>query len=233
MTPCISEPDFLANLTALRERIHEACSQSRRDPGEVELLPVTKTHPAEAAWLAHRAGLPAVGENRVQEAEGKKPTGPEGLRWELIGHLQSNKSRQAAALFDRIQSVDSAKLLRRLNEAAAELGKALPVLLQFNTGNDPGKFGADAAEADSLLETALACPHLCLDGLMTIGPLEGGRDAARRAFADLRALRDRLQDTFGHPLPVLSMGMSGDLEEAIAEGSTLIRVGSALFGARA
>ncbi len=233
MDSCISEYDFRANLSALKDRMADACDRSGRDPDSVILLPVTKTHPAEAAWLAHRAGLSAVGENRVQEAEGKIPAGPESLRWELIGHLQSNKTRQAAALFHRIQSVDSAKLLRRLNDAATELGKRLPVLLQFNTGGDPGKFGAEAAEADALLETALACPALQLDGLMTIAPLEGGREAARRAFAALRELRDRLQASGGVPLPVLSMGMSGDLEEAIAEGSTLIRVGSALYGQRA
>jgi pyridoxal phosphate enzyme (YggS family) len=154
------------------------------------------------------------------------------LRWELIGHLQSNKARLAATHFDRIQSVDSEKLLNALNRAAGELGKQLPVLLQINAGNDPAKFGVDPAEAPRLLEFALTLPHLRVDGLMTIAPLSENAEVAQRTFANLREIRDTLATRFGISLHELSMGMSGDLDAAIAQGSTIVRVGSALYGPR-
>ncbi|MBC8009981.1 MAG: YggS family pyridoxal phosphate-dependent enzyme, partial [Burkholderiales bacterium] len=200
------------------------------------LLAVTKTHPADAAVYAARRGLAAVGENRVQEAVEKRPLAPPALRWELIGHLQSNKARLAAETFDRIQSVDTEKLARRLDAAAGELGRPLGVLLQVNAGRDPAKFGCELEDAPRLLETALACAHLRVDGLMTIAPL-GATEAetaehAARTFANLRALRDDLAARLGVALPELSMGMSGDLEAAVAAGSTCVRVGTALYGAR-
>jgi hypothetical protein len=196
------------------------------------LLPVTKTHPAAAAEYAARYGLAAVGENRVQEAVDKQAQLATKVRWELIGHLQSNKSKLAAAHFDRVQSVDSEKLLNQLDRAAGELGKVLPVLLQINAGNDPAKFGAEPADAARLLEVALARPHLRVDGLMTIAPLLDDPAVARHTFANLRVIRDDLAARFGAPLTELSMGMSGDLDAAIAEGSTMVRVGSALYGSR-
>lgn len=232
MSPSISETDFQANLHLLRERIESACQKCNREPSSITLLPVTKTHPVEITAMAWRAGLKAVGENRLQEAQEKRKEAPPELRWELIGHLQSNKTRQALETFDRIQSVDSVKLLRRLNQAADDSGKTLPILLQINTARDSAKFGAAPEDAIALFEQALGCEHLRVDGLMTIAPLEGGREAARRAFAALRELRDTLCQSSEHSLSVLSMGMTGDLEEAIMEGSTLIRVGSALFGTR-
>jgi hypothetical protein len=195
-------------------------------------LPVTKTNPAAAAEYVSRYGLAAVGENRVQEAIEKRALVPGPLRWELIGHLQSNKARLAATHFDRIQSVDSEKLLTALDRAAAELGKKLPVLLQINAGNDPAKFGAEPAAAPGLLEFALRRPHLQVDGLMTIAPLSPDPAVAQRTFANLRLIRDGLRARFGVPLRELSMGMTGDLEAAVAEGSTLLRIGSALFGPR-
>ena len=138
----------------------------------------------------------------------------------------------AAGHFDRVQSVDSEKLLELLDRAAAGLGRVLPVLLEINAGADPDKFGATPAAAPRLLETALAKKNLRVDGLMTIAPLSDDPAVARRAFAALRALRDQLAPKFSARLPVLSMGMSGDLAAAIAEGSTLVRIGTALFGAR-
>ena len=223
---------FSERARLLRERVAEACAASGRPADAVGILPVTKTHPVDAARCAYAEGFPAVGENRVQEALGKIPDGPAGLRWELIGHLQSNKAKAAAEHFDRVQSVDSEKLLHRLDDAAAQLGKCLPVLLEVNTGGDPNKFGFTTAAAPAALEAALRCNHLRVEGLMTIAPLVENPDAARRAFEGLRELRDRLTGQFGASLPELSMGMSGDLEAAIAAGSTLIRVGSALFGPR-
>jgi pyridoxal phosphate enzyme (YggS family) len=223
---------FRTRADALLARIAEQCRAAGRNPQEVTLLPVTKTHPAAAAEYAARYGLAAVGENRVQEAVDKQAQTTAAVRWELIGHLQSNKAKLAVTHFGRIQSVDSEKLLNVLDRAAGELGRKLPVLLQVNAGNDPAKFGAEPADAPRLLDLALAKPHLQVDGLMTIAPLSDDPAVARRTFANLRAIRDQLAGRTGAPLRELSMGMSGDLDAAIAEGSTLVRVGSALYGAR-
>ena len=225
---------FRQRTDALLARLAGLCQAAGRDPRSVALLPVTKTHPAAAAEYAARYGLAAVGENRVQEAVDKQAQLAAGIRvrWELIGHLQSNKAKLAASHFDRVQSVDSGKLLDHLNRAAAGLGRKLPILLQINAGNDPAKFGAEPADAPRLLEAALACTHLQVDGLMTIAPLSGDPAVARRTFANLREIRDNLAARAGQPLRELSMGMSGDLEAAVAEGSTLVRVGTVLYGAR-
>jgi pyridoxal phosphate enzyme (YggS family) len=232
----ISFNEFTLRADKIRAEIANACATAGRNPGEVELLAVTKTHPAQAVDYAARYGLRAVGENRVQEAVEKKPQASATIAWELIGHLQSNKARLAVQLFDRVQSVDSEKLLLHLDRAAAELGRTLPVLLQINAGDDPAKFGADRAAAPRLVECALAKTHLRVDGLMTIAPL-GATPAetaahAARTFATLRTLRDDLAARLGVPLRELSMGMSGDLAAAVAAGSTIVRVGTALFGAR-
>lgn len=223
---------FRLRADTLLARIAEQCRAAGRNPQEVTLLPVTKTHPAAAAEYAARYGLAAVGENRVQEAVDKQAQTTAAVRWELIGHLQSNKAKLAVTHFGRIQSVDSEKLLNVLDRAAGELGRKLPVLLQVNAGNDPAKFGAEPADAPRLLDLALAKPHLQIDGLMTIAPLSDDPAVARRTFANLRIIRDQLAARTGAPLRELSMGMSGDLDAAIAEGSTLVRVGSALYGAR-
>ena len=223
---------FRMRADTLLARIAEQCRAAGRNPQEVTLLPVTKTHPAAAAEYAARYGLAAVGENRVQEAIDKQTQTTAPVRWELIGHLQSNKAKLAVTHFGRIQSVDSEKLLNVLDRAAGELGRKLPVLLQVNAGNDPAKFGAEPADAPRLLDLALAKPHLQVDGLMTIAPLSDDPAVARRTFANLRAIRDQLATRTGAPLRELSMGMSGDLDAAIAEGSTLVRVGSALYGPR-
>jgi hypothetical protein len=229
--------DFPARLAGVRARLAAAARAAGRDPASVEILAVTKGHPPAAAEAAAKGGLRAVGENRVQEGVAKRAAcvAP-GLAWELIGHLQSNKAALAAAHFDRIQSVDGEKLLRQLDRAVGELGKVLPVLLQVNAGADPAKFGADPADAPRLLELALSLAHLRVEGLMTVAPLgatpgETSTHAAR-TFGNLRELRDRLAGQFQVPLRELSMGMSGDLEAAIAAGSTLVRVGTALFGDR-
>ena len=237
---------FLARLAEVNARLAGACAAAGRATESVRLLPVTKTHPADAAVFAGRAGLAAVGENRVQEAAAKRPAAEAALtsegggatapRWELIGHLQSNKARLAAETFDRIQSVDTDKLVRHLDRAAGELGPPLAVLLQINAGRDPAKFGCELEDAPRLLEAALAATNLRVEGLMTIAPL-GATDVetsehARRTFAALRELRDTLAARFGTPLPELSMGMSADLELAVAAGSTCVRVGTALYGSR-
>jgi pyridoxal phosphate enzyme (YggS family) len=223
---------FKSRADALGAQIAAACVRAGRDPSTVELLAVTKTHPAAAADYAARYGLRAVGENRVQEAVDKQPHCTAKVRWELIGHLQSNKSKLAAAHFDRVQSVDSEKLLNHLDAASSALGKVLPVLLQINAGRDPAKFGAELEDAPRLLEHALAKKNLRIDGLMTIAPLSDDPAVAERTFATLRELRDTLATQFNVPLRELSMGMSGDLEPAIHAGSTQVRIGSALYGTR-
>jgi PLP dependent protein len=225
--------DFLFRLDRLRAEVASACAACDRDPAAVAILPVTKGHPVEAVGYVARAGLPAVGENRVQEAGEKMAAGTAlPVRWELIGHLQSNKARLAAGLFHRIQSVDSTRLLERLDRAAAEAGRRLAILLEINAGRDPAKFGCSLEEAPALLESALIRPHLAVEGLMTIAPLSDDPDVARRAFENLRGLRDELAGRFGIGLPELSMGMSDDWAVAVAAGSTQIRIGTALFGAR-
>lgn len=223
---------FLINLAAVRAAIAAACAEIGRDPAGISILPVTKNQPAEAAAYALRAGLTAVGENRVQEARDKKAASVPGLRWELIGHLQSNKVRHAAAVFDRVQSVDSARLLDLLEAAAAQQGRVLPVLLQVNAGHDPAKFGCDLEQAPALVAHALSLPHLELEGLMTVAPLAADLAVARRTFETLRECRDSLAASLRVALPELSMGMTADLREAVLAGSTQVRIGTALFGAR-
>ena len=228
----ISFDEFNRRLHALKTSVAEICVRCGRDPASVEILPVTKTHPAVAAEYASRAGLQGVAENRVQEAVMKKPAVSAKLRWELIGHLQSNKAKIAAEFFERIQSVDSEKLIQLLDRAAAEKQKQLAILLQINAGKDPAKFGADLTDAAHLLEVALARPNLRVEGMMTIAPLSDDPSVAKRTFETLRQLRDDLGARFRVGLQVLSMGMSGDYEAAIVAGSTQIRVGTSLFGAR-
>ena len=228
----VTYDQFTGRCEAVLARIRQACQACGRNPATVRLLPVTKTHPVEAALYAARFGLPAVGENRVQDALQKRPQGPAGLRWELIGHLQSNKAKQALQAFDVIQSVDSAELAARLGRIAGELGLVREALIQVNAGDDPAKFGCDLAEAPAVLEAALAHPALKVTGLMAIAPLSDDPAVATRTFDALRRCRDELAARFAVPLPELSMGMSGDLELAVAAGSTCVRVGSALYGER-
>lgn len=226
--------EFEEKLSRVRERMAAGCDRGGRVLEEVELMAVTKTLPVEAAEYAARAGLKHVGENRVQELVQKRPLCGASLSWELIGPLQSNKARVAVEVADRIQTLDREKIIRVVDRVCGELGRdRLPVLLQVNTAADPAKHGCEASEAGRLAELIVGSRHLRLDGLMTIGELTNEESRVRRTFVRLRELRDRLRLELGEPLPVLSMGMTGDIEWAIEEGSTLIRVGSALFGERA
>lgn len=224
--------NFEQNLSQVKARINAACASSGRSESSVSLLPVTKNHPVDAVEYAARCGLRSVGENRVQEADDKRGSYEGSVRWELIGHLQSNKAQLAVSIFDRIQSIDSIKLLRRIDRYAGEQGKRMPILLQCNAGEDPNKYGFKLNEAEAVLEEAMEAGNLEVEGLMTIAPLDDDPDVAKVAFERLRGLRDRLSEQFGLPLTELSMGMTGDLESAIAAGSTQIRVGTALYGVR-
>ena len=227
-----SPENLPARLERVRERVHAVAEETGRDPDLVRILPVTKSLPHTAVQAAVAADLNAVGENRVQEAVGKMKEVNVPVSWELIGHLQSNKIRLATENFDRIQSVDKAKCLEQINRHAADAGRTMPVLLQINAGKDPAKFGATLEEAPGLLERALACANLRVDGLMTIAPLSSNPTVARSAFASLCSCRDSLEEQFESKLPELSMGMTGDFEDAVREGSTLLRLGTVLFGPR-
>jgi PLP dependent protein len=212
------------------ERVRAAELRAGRAEGSVTLCAVSKTFPAEAIAEAAAAGITEVGENRVQEAEGKRPAaeglGAVGLRWHLIGHLQSNKARKAVETFEVIQTVDSVALVERLDRIAGEAGRAPDVYLQVDLGHEPTKTGAVEADLAAIVERARAADHLDLAGLMTIPPFFEDPEAARPYFRRLRAIADR------YGLARLSMGMSHDFEVAIEEGATLVRVGTAIFGHR-
>jgi PLP dependent protein len=211
-------------LTAVRERIARAAERAKRDPADILLLAVTKVFPAEVIREAYDLGLRDFGENYVQEFEDKAPvvSDLEGARYHLIGHLQSNKSKKAAELFHTIQTVDSVKLARRLDEA----GKPLDIMLEVKLSHEDAKSGVAADGLPDLLAGVLSCGNLTLRGLMTMPPWSDDPEAARPIFRQLRELADV------HGLAGLSMGMSHDLETAIEEGSTCVRVGTALFGKR-
>jgi len=222
-----------ANIERVRERIAAAAARAGRKPQEITLVAISKTFPAEAIRDAFLAGIHHFGENRVQEWEDKAPSlGSVDAIWHLVGHLQSNKARRAAALFDTIDSVDSFPLARKLDAAAAELAKTLPVLIEVKLDPEPGKSGADEASVVSLTESVLTLPNLDLRGLMTIPPLLDDPEQMRPYFQKLRALRDAASHHLGRPLAELSMGMTHDFEVAIEEGATQVRLGTAIFGSR-
>jgi PLP dependent protein len=223
-----------ANLDGIRERMARAASRCGRRVEEIELVAVSKTFPAEAIRAAHGLGLRDFGENRVQEWEGKRKELGEmdGATWHLIGHLQSNKARRAAELFDRVDSVDSFSFAQKLDAAAGAAGKRLGVLIEVHLGGEESKSGVGVEELPGLAEGVVALSHLELLGLMTIPPFFDDAERVRPFFARLRGLRDESSERVGRAMPVLSMGMSHDFEIAIEEGATEIRVGSALFGAR-
>lgn len=223
------------NLQSIREEIRAAAEGCGRAPGDVLLLAVSKTFPPEAVVEAVRAGQTRFGENRVQEAEGKIPLSGPGLEWHLIGHLQSNKARRAAELFDVIHSVDGVKLAARLDQAAGEAGRTLSVLLQADLAGEATKFGASPEEIRAILEAAPGFRNLRVDGLMTIPPFFDDPARSRPWFERLRRLLETLEAERPGCLGRrhLSMGMSHDFAEAIREGATIVRIGSAIFGARA
>jgi pyridoxal phosphate enzyme (YggS family) len=211
-------------LAAVRDRIARAAERAHRDPAAIRLLAVTKVFPASAILAAYELGLREFGENYIQEFEAKSPLVNHlpGARFHFIGHLQSNKATRAAELFQVVQTVDSAKLARRLNDAA----RPLDVMLEVKLSPEASKDGADPAGLPTLIAAVRDCPHLHLRGLMTMPPWSEDPEAPREIFRQLRALADT------HGLEELSMGMSHDLETAIEEGSTCVRVGTALFGTR-
>jgi PLP dependent protein len=226
-----------ARLAEVRSRIRNAAKRSGREGSEVRLIGVVKNVAAETVREAVTLGLADLGENRVQEAEQKIAAvgcASEGrpFHWHLIGHLQRNKAARAVQLFDRVHSVDRLEIAEALSRHAAASGRKLPVLIEVNVSREATKFGVAAGALKLLAEQIAKLDALSLDGLMTVGAPAAVPDQARAGFAELRALRDRTARSLGIELPQLSMGMSGDFEVAIEEGSTMVRVGTAIFGAR-
>jgi PLP dependent protein len=216
-------------------RIAAAAGRGKRDPKDVALLAVTKGHPAELVLRAAAAGFDLFGENRVAEGAGKIGAVRErfpDLAWRLIGPLQTNKAKAALQYFSAIESLDRERLAVRLESLLAAEGRRLPVLLEINVGREATKSGVAPEDAESLARAAQACPHLDVRGVMAVPPFDDDPELSRPYFRELRGIRDRLQERLGVALPELSIGMSHDFEVAIEEGSTEVRVGTALFGAR-
>ena len=225
--------DFSDILNEVKARIAAACKRAGRDPSEVEIIAVTKTHGAEVVKEAWDAGLRTVGENKVQEAAWKKPASVTGPMWHLIGHLQSNKVRKALELFDFFHSVDSAALADRMNAIAQDIGASPRILLEVNVSGEKSKSGMRPEEVEPVVRHIMEeCPRLAVEGLMTMAPFSENPEDARPYFRKLRELRDEVEKTLGVGLPRLSMGMSGDYEVAVEEGATWVRLGTVLFGER-
>jgi pyridoxal phosphate enzyme (YggS family) len=224
--------DLAANLQSVRQRIAAACQRSGRDPAAITLVAVSKNQPPEAIGTAAEAGLSFFGENRVQEARSKIAQCPGSLRWHMIGHLQSNKCRNAVSLFSMIESVDSLPLAVEINQWASHFAKTMPVLLEINIAGESSKFGCSPEKLLAGLLEINALPRLEIHGLMTVAPFTPDPEKVRPVFRRLRELKAGCEKILGAPLPHLSMGMSGDFEVAIEEGATMIRLGSALFGPR-
>jgi pyridoxal phosphate enzyme (YggS family) len=224
--------DIAANLDSVRRRITEACSRAGRDPAAITLLTVSKGHPAETVRAAADLGLTFFGENRVQEARAKIGLCPNRLRWHLIGHLQSNKCRDAVHFFEMIQSVDSLVLAQEINKWAEKSAKTMQILIEVNVAGESSKFGYSPEKVLAELKEINALPRIEVHGLMTVAPFSQDSEKIRPVFRRLRELKAQCEDLFGAPLPHLSMGMSGDFEVAVEEGATIIRLGSAILGPR-
>jgi hypothetical protein len=227
------------NLAAIRNRIAEAAARASRRPEEITLMAVSKMHPPDHIREAYAAGQRLFGENRVQEFAVKAAALADlkSVQWHMIGHLQTNKSAKAAELFAAVDSVDSLKLAEKLDAAARELNKTLDVLIEINVGGEAAKTGvpAESEELENLLQAASRLEALRFRGLMTVPPFTEDPEGARPYFRKLHELRDAIavRKLPGTSMDVLSMGMSHDFEVAIEEGSTCVRVGTAIFGTRA
>jgi PLP dependent protein len=224
------------NVLKIRAQIQDACKAAGRKPQDVTLVAVTKFIALDVVQQAIDAGVTNIAENRVQEAESKFPVllsvNPQ-LTTHIIGHLQTNKAKDAIKVCSLIQSVDSLKLAQEIDKQAAKVNKTVDILLQFNTAREEQKFGAEPEEAYTLVEAVGALPHVRIKGLMAMAPLTDDQGIVRKTFADLRAIRDgivqRFKGSSKTDMGILSMGMSGDYKIAIEEGSTLVRIGSAIF----
>ncbi len=227
--------DILANMKEVQERVAAACKRSNRDPKEVTILPVSKNHPAEDIQTLYDAGWRDFGENYVQELRNKHDELPDDIHWHMIGHLQRNKVKYIASYIQAIHSVDTIKLLHTIEKEGRKADRVIPVLIEVNVGREESKFGVmpDLDDCMALANEALELPHVKLRGLMTSAPYYDDVEKDRSIFRklkellnDMNAANDQLQ------LDVLSMGMTHDFEIAVEEGSTCVRVGTAIFGKR-
>lgn len=221
------------NLQGIRERIERAAARSHRNAEDITLIAVTKTVAAERINEAIQAGVEIIGESRIQEAMDKR----ENIRpvsWHMIGHLQTNKVKYAVRIFDMIQSVDSIHLAREINKRCASADRKMPVLIEINTSGEESKYGCAPGKAPELVHAISEMKNLQIRGLMTIGLFSDDPAAVRPCFVSLRQLAERITEMKipGVGMDILSMGMSSDFELAIEEGSTMVRIGSAIFGAR-
>lgn len=223
---------FADNLVGIQQRISAACARAGRDAQSVMLLAVSKTHLAETIAEAVNGGQTFFGENKVQEAKAKIPLSPGRARWHFIGHLQSNKARDAVELFEMIQSVDSLSLAREISKRCEQAAKQMSILLEVNAAGESSKFGYKPEQLLAELKELNSLPRLAVQGLMTVPPFATDSEKSRPHFQRLRELKSQCEQVLGASLPHLSMGMSGDFEIAIEEGATIVRVGTALFGAR-
>ena len=221
--------DMAANLKAVQERISAACARRGRNPSAVTLMAVCKGQPPEVVKAAAAVGLSLFGENKVQEAKAKIPLCPARLRWHMIGHLQTNKCRDAVHFFEMIQSVDSLHLAQEINQCAAKAAKTMPILLEVSVAGEASKYGYRPDQLAAELAQINALPRLEIHGLMTMAPWTPDPEKVRPVFRQLRELKERCEQFLGVPLAHLSMGMTSDFEVAIEEGATLVRIGTALF----
>lgn len=215
-------------------RIEDSATKVGKSAGDIELVAITKTVPVDRLLEAWSLGLKVFGENRVQEASKKKPMLPEDISWHLVGHLQTNKVKQAVEIFDLIHSVDSIRLAKEISRRAGQNGKIQDVLIQVNTSGEASKFGVEPKDAVLFAREVSIFSNICVKGLMTIGPLEAETKETRKCFRLLKELYDELreEETENLQMRYLSMGMTDDFEIAIEEGSNMVRIGSGIFGAR-
>jgi len=223
---------FSKNLLSLNGQIAEACNKYNRDTDDITVVAVTKTFPGTVIRVAVASGIHNIGESRVQEAEQKINEVGQIARFHLIGHLQTNKVKKAVSLFDMIQSVDSLKLAQEIEHRAAEIDRTIDCLIEVNSSGEESKYGVEPHETLELINKIKNMPHINLSGLMTIGPLTDNEEHIREAFKVCYKIFKKGQLLVGEGFDTLSMGMSGDFPLAIAEGATMIRVGSVLFGQR-
>ncbi|MEY4916785.1 MAG: hypothetical protein RL616_698 [Verrucomicrobiota bacterium] len=223
---------FAENFDSIQQRIAAACARTGREVASVTLLAVSKSHPPEMIQTAVSCGQIYFGENKIQEAKAKIPLSPGKARWQFIGHLQSNKVRDAVELFELIQGVDSLAIAQEISKRAEQSGKTMPILLEVNVAGEGSKFGYAPEKLLAELAVLNALPRIEIHGLMAIPPFTPTAEKSRPYFQRLRGLKVDCEKILGVPLPHLSMGMSGDFEVAIEEGATIVRVGTALFGER-
>lgn len=224
--------EIASNIVELRGRIAAVCELNDRDADDITIVAVTKSRPARITKTAIASGFLEIGESRVQEAQEKIEELGRIARYHMIGHLQTNKVKKAVELFDVIQSVDSLRLATEIDKQAGIVGHSVECLIEVNCSGEDQKFGILPGDAIDLVRAAAVLPNINVTGLMTIGPHTDDEDAIRAAFTHCRELFKQGRDTLGDQFDTLSMGMTNDFELAIAEGSTMIRVGTLLFGPR-